>query len=395
MTSVQAMWRTVALLLLELVATCVQKDVSGIDPKFSAPISNVTVPVGREGVMTCTVHDLYKYKVAWLRVDTQTILTIETLVITKSERITITHTEQRIWQLRIKDIKESDKGWYMCQINTDPMKSQMGYLNVVVPPDILDHQTSQDMTVSEGSNVSLTCVATGVPEPAIVWKRAGEKALAMMENSGITTHDGSVLNIFNVQRHNAGAYHCIASNGVSPTVSKRIMVTVDFAPIVRVPIRQYTAEIGQRVSLECFTESHPDPITYWQRGKGEIILPGVSEVKQFSENVYRVAMQIVVHLQRNSDFGIYKCVAKNELGVSEEAVKIQKRMSKITILDEPPTIILEETNPNTKDSTISQQNKFRDLILRTKNSTASRTTLSRRMVSALVLLIVLICTSQS
>ncbi|XP_055547423.1 lachesin-like isoform X2 [Wyeomyia smithii] len=345
--------------------------------------------------MTCTVHDLYKYKVAWLRVDTQTILTIETLVITKSERITITHTEQRIWQLRIKDIKESDKGWYMCQINTDPMKSQMGYLNVVVPPDILDHQTSQDMTVSEGSNVSLTCVATGVPEPAIVWKRAGEKALAMMENSGITTHDGSVLNIFNVQRHNAGAYHCIASNGVSPTVSKRIMVTVDFAPIVRVPIRQYTAEIGQRVSLECFTESHPDPITYWQRGKGEIILPGVSEVKQFSENVYRVAMQIVVHLQRNSDFGIYKCVAKNELGVSEEAVKIQKRMSKITILDEPPTIILEETNPNTKDSTISQQNKFRDLILRTKNSTASRTTLSRRMVSALVLLIVLICTSQS
>lgn len=70
-------------------------------------------------------------QVAWLRVDTQTILTIDTLIITKSERVAVTHTEQRIWQLRIKDIKESDKGWYMCQINTDPMKSQMGYLNVV------------------------------------------------------------------------------------------------------------------------------------------------------------------------------------------------------------------------------------------------------------------------
>ncbi|XP_058821095.1 neurotrimin-like [Topomyia yanbarensis] len=387
--------RVVALLLLEFVATCVQKDVSGIDPKFSAPISNVTVPVGREGVMTCTVHDLHKYKVAWLRVDTQTILTIETLVITKSERISITHTEQRIWQLRIKDIKESDKGWYMCQINTDPMKSQMGYLNVVVPPDILDHKTSQDMTVPEGSNISLACVATGVPEPSIVWKRAGEKALAVMENSGITTHDGSVLNIYNIQRHNAGAYHCIASNGVSPTVSKRIMVTVDFAPIVRVPIRQYTAEIGQRVSLECFAESHPDPITYWMRGKNEIILPGVSEMKQFAENVFKVAMQIGVHLQKNSDFGIYKCVAKNELGVSEEAVKIQKRISKITILDEPPTIVLEETPTSSKEATVSRQNKFRDLILRTKSSAAPQTTQQRRMVFPLVVLIVIFCVSYS
>uniref|UniRef100_A0A182P7Q9 Ig-like domain-containing protein n=1 Tax=Anopheles epiroticus TaxID=199890 RepID=A0A182P7Q9_9DIPT len=121
--------------LSNIATTCCTCDsfgtVGAVDPKFSAPIANVTVPVGREGVMTCTVHDLYKYKVAWLRVDTQTILTIETLVITKSERISITHTEQRIWQLRIKDIRESDKGWYMCQINTDPMKSQMGYLDVV------------------------------------------------------------------------------------------------------------------------------------------------------------------------------------------------------------------------------------------------------------------------
>lgn len=30
-----------------------------------------------------------------------------------------------------RDIKESDKGWYMCQINTDPMKSQIAYLDVV------------------------------------------------------------------------------------------------------------------------------------------------------------------------------------------------------------------------------------------------------------------------
>lgn len=45
--------------------------------------------------------------------------------------MSITHAEKRAWILKIKDVKESDKGYYMCQINTDPMKSQVVYLQVV------------------------------------------------------------------------------------------------------------------------------------------------------------------------------------------------------------------------------------------------------------------------
>uniref|UniRef100_A0A182KF14 Ig-like domain-containing protein n=1 Tax=Anopheles christyi TaxID=43041 RepID=A0A182KF14_9DIPT len=306
-----------------------------VDPKFSAPIANVTVPVGREGVMTCTVHDLYKYKVAWLRVDTQTILTIETLVITKSERIAITHTEQRIWQLRIKDIRESDKGWYMCQINTDPMKSQMGYLDVVVPPDILDYPTSQDMVVLEGANVTLTCAATGVPEPTVNWKREGDKSITSVEDSGITSHDGAMLHIYHIQRHNAGSYHCIASNGVPPTVSKRIIVTVNCTfmcwpvqPIIRLPTRQYYAELGGRATLECHSEAQPNSINYWMKGKGEIILQGGTYDSTLEDHVFKVTMRITLRLEKASDFGVYKCVAKNSLGTTEESVRVYRKTCK-------------------------------------------------------------------
>jgi hypothetical protein len=69
--------------------------------------------------------------VAWLRVDTQTILTIATHVITKNHRIAVSHSDHRTWFLHIREVRESDRGWYMCQINTDPMKSQIGYLEVV------------------------------------------------------------------------------------------------------------------------------------------------------------------------------------------------------------------------------------------------------------------------
>lgn len=55
----------------------------------------------------------FLFQIAWLRVDTQTILTIQTHVITKNNRMVVTHAEKRNWQLKIRDVKESDKGWYM------------------------------------------------------------------------------------------------------------------------------------------------------------------------------------------------------------------------------------------------------------------------------------------
>lgn len=67
----------------------------------------------------------------------------------------------------------------MCQVNTDPMKSQMGYLDVVVPPDILDYPTSTDMVVKEGSNVTLKCSATGSPQPTITFRREDSEPIML------------------------------------------------------------------------------------------------------------------------------------------------------------------------------------------------------------------------
>lgn len=75
------------------------------------------------------------------------------------------------------DVMSFDGFALQCQINTDPMKSQLGYLDVVVPPDIIDYQTSHDMVIEEGQNVTLKCSAVGLPEPTIEWRREGKKPL--------------------------------------------------------------------------------------------------------------------------------------------------------------------------------------------------------------------------
>lgn len=42
---------------------------------------------------------------------------------------------------------------------------------VAVPPQIIDKDTSTDLVVKEGSNVTLHCKAAGHPEPFVMWRR--------------------------------------------------------------------------------------------------------------------------------------------------------------------------------------------------------------------------------
>ena len=74
---------------------------------------------------------LYSPQVAWVRIDTQTILTIHHNIITRNQRVSLSHHDREIWRLHLERVQESDRGWYMCQVNTDPMRSQRGFLEVV------------------------------------------------------------------------------------------------------------------------------------------------------------------------------------------------------------------------------------------------------------------------
>jgi neurotrimin len=42
---------------------------------------------------------------------------------------------------------------------------------MTVPPSFVTKETSTDMVVREASNVTLTCKATGYPEPYVMWQR--------------------------------------------------------------------------------------------------------------------------------------------------------------------------------------------------------------------------------
>ncbi|GLH09351.1 Lachesin [Gryllus bimaculatus] len=210
----------------------------------------------------------------------------------------------------------------MCQINTDPMKSQVGYLEVVVPPDILDYPTSTDMVVREGTNVTLRCAATGFPQPNITWRREAGEPIPSASGQEMMSIEGSVFNITRVNRLHMGAYLCIASNGVPPTVSKRIMLIVHFPPMIWIQNQLVGAYEGQEMTLECHSEAYPKSINYWTREKGEIISQGGKYEPVFLDNAYKVHMKLTIKSVSIGDFGSYKCVSKNSLGDTDGSIKL-------------------------------------------------------------------------
>jgi hypothetical protein len=59
------------------------------------------------------------------------IVAVHTRLITRISRFSVTHEDNKTWTLHIKDVREEDRGYYMCQVNTKPALSQVGFLRVV------------------------------------------------------------------------------------------------------------------------------------------------------------------------------------------------------------------------------------------------------------------------
>ncbi|XP_023290707.1 lachesin [Orussus abietinus] len=264
------------------------------------------------------------FQVAWMLFDKSAILTVHNHVITRNPRISVSHDKQRTWYLHISNVHEEDKGKYMCQINTIIAKTQYGFLHVVVPPNIDDTRTSSDAIVREGTNVSLTCKATGSPAPSISWKRDDHSKISINKTLLVDEWHGETLEMSRISRLDMGTYLCLASNGIPPGVSKQIKVSVDFPPMLWIPHQLVGAPLGSSVTLECHTEAHPTSLNYWTRDDGVMI----HESSKYQTNntqgspSYKTHMKLTVNWIKMEDYGIYKCVAKNPRGDTDGSIRL-------------------------------------------------------------------------
>ncbi len=53
---------------------------------------------------------------------------------------------------------------------------QTAFMEVVVPPQISDKMSTQDVSVAEGGSAKFICAANGHPMPSITWRKQPKTA---------------------------------------------------------------------------------------------------------------------------------------------------------------------------------------------------------------------------
>ena len=241
------------------------------------------------------------------------ILAIHTHMVTNNPRMSVIHNGHNFWTLRINNVQLNDSGSYSCQINTEPMTTQVGILNVVYPPDITTGpNTSNDTIVAEGDSVKLMCEATGYPEPTIIWKRedGSDPQLQRVE--------GNELKLQRLTRSDFGAYLCIAVNGIPPVVSKRIMLNIGVPPDIIIGPNTFNDTIvaeGDSITLRCEVEGYPEPTVIWAREDQTPIVQRnpQGKITQTLSAPQKISEENELKLEglTKADMGAYLCYARN------------------------------------------------------------------------------------
>ncbi|XP_063824550.1 lachesin-like [Ostrinia nubilalis] len=293
-------------------------------------------------------------KVAWLRVDTQTILTIGPHVITKNHRVSVTRGDPQAWALTLRDVRLSDGGHYMCQINTEPMITQTHHLQVYVPPDITS--SSSEVMVREGDNVTLHCATSGTPPPTITWRRE-DSAQIRVGLQNVSKWSGVWLNMTDVRPELNGAFLCIATNGVPPSVSKRILLHVLCKPSVRATHKMIGGYLGDPVVLRCTMESNPPPAVFWTHIDGKRLQNGTKYQASMTSQGYKHTAALRIWNVSREDIGAYHCNADNPLGSARDDITLY------TLVTTTSTTTTIATEPTTSETTVATTLPYVELEL--------------------------------
>ncbi|XP_067030699.1 lachesin-like [Acropora muricata] len=118
-------------------------------------------------------------------------------------------------KLTILAVQRSDAGTYRSNVLPTGLGSIFVtvILDVSFPPSITE--ISGNQTVTEGGNVTLTCLADGKPTPNITWTRLSDNRVVNMTLSDIRKQD-------------AGSYQCTADNGIGNPAIADVRIVVQY-----------------------------------------------------------------------------------------------------------------------------------------------------------------------
>lgn len=241
------------------------------------------------------------------------------------------------WRLRIRSLHYDDESNYTCYVPLDTYGNRVqDFKSVVVvdPPRIIQAETSYNMRVDEGNNVLLTCKASGIPKPTIMWRRKGNMNLPQSAGGGVMRL-GEEMTITSVSYTDMGLYICEAINEFG-RARRDMMLVVDYPPKVSVDSDKVGQAKGYQRTLICYVDANPapsqstedgtSPALFWSKQDDNLALDASIDPRmeyRIIEGSYgHLTFELKITDIQESDYGTYVCYAQNIIGSMTRQVEL-------------------------------------------------------------------------
>ncbi|XP_068165626.1 matrix-remodeling-associated protein 5 [Antennarius striatus] len=191
----------------------------------------------------------------------------------------------------------------------------------------------QRTDVTYGGRLLLNCVATGAPEPRIIWRTPSKKLVDSQYSfdSRIKVFSNGTITIHSVTDKDSGDYLCVARNKMGDDyVLLRVNVLTRPAKIKqKQQLSSQEVVYGGDLKVDCVASGLPNPEISWALPDGTMVNP----VKQRDVSGGRSRRYVVFdngtlyfnHVGMPEE-GDYTCYAENQLGKDEMKVRVKVKV---------------------------------------------------------------------
>ncbi|CAH2311914.1 hemicentin-1 isoform X2 [Pelobates cultripes] len=221
--------------------------------------------------------------------------------------------------LKVEGAQVKDSGRYSCEAVNVAGKTEKNYnVNILVPPSIQGSSDESEVTVIEGSLISLLCDSSGIPPPALTWKKNGTLLTADSSGRVRFLSGGRHLQITAAEKSDTASYTCTASN-TAGSVVKKYNVKVHVRPRIS-ESGNFATEVvviyGNDVTLECQSTGDPQPLLTWLKD-------GVPLINGDGVNILSNGRLLRLENAQLANTGHYVCVAINVAGQSDRKYNLK------------------------------------------------------------------------
>ncbi|XP_023249744.1 hemicentin-1-like [Seriola lalandi dorsalis] len=211
--------------------------------------------------------------------------------------------------LEITAAVPSHAGRYTCSArNPAGVAHKHITLTVQEPPEIRPMAEEVQVVLHHGT--VLPCEVQGLPRPSITWQREGVPIAA---GHRLAVLSNGALKFSRVTLGDAGTYQCLAKNDAGVAVGRTKLV-LQVPPVLSAPRVEYTAVLGQSVSLECVADGQPQPEVTWHKERRPVV--DSAHIRIFANGT------LAITSTQRSDAGLYTCTAKNLAGRASQDMRL-------------------------------------------------------------------------